>query len=393
MKNLLLIFALFAIVVSCDNKSGSSDKIFIDLSNSVSRSEDLSPEIKRIEFFQIANSMPIDQINNIRMMDDQLVFLHRGGRYASKVYGIVAVNKQGDILWNFDKKGKGPGEFEYISYVSFSDYSNRIIFQDARNNKLHFLDTEGNHIQSLDFKENCTLLMELPNGQFVVNSSKKRYQQASQTPSLHHDLLFLDAEAQITNQFLPNYHNGIDWFWYGETLLQGPEQLIYTNTLQYTIFTLTPEGVDSTWKLDFGEYNVDTTRYLHPKGMEDYLMETDEEGVLSIRLVHTEDNLWVLAPRMKKPLDLAVVHKKKHSITYYRKPEKRDFHYQGIPIPMFSLQQNGDCFVYSLSALEALEKWELLTAEEQASSDPKWRGMMENLDPESNPIVCMLYAK
>jgi len=98
-------------------------------------------------------------------------------------------------------------------------------------------------------------------------------------------------------------------------------------------------------------------------------------------------------PHTNQAIHLAVINKKNHSVSYYQKPEKRDFYHQGIPIPMFSLTQNQDCFIYSLSAMDALEKWEQLTPEEQSSSDPKWRKLMENLDPESNPIVCMLYAK
>lgn len=108
---------------------------------------------------------------------------------------------------------------------------------------------------------------------------------------------------------------------------------------------LTPEGVDSTWSLDFGELNVDTSRYLHPKGMEDIM------------------------------------------------PKSHGFTYSGIPIQMFSLTQNMDCFVYSMPAIEALENWGKLSAEEKADSDPEWKKLMENLDPESNPIICMLYAK
>jgi len=175
--------------------------------------------------------------------------------------------------------------------------------------------------------------------------------------------------------------------------LPGIKQNIYTNTLQYTLFTTTSEGVDSTWNLDFGEYNADTARYFNPKGQEDYLMMVETDEVLAFRAVHSERHLWILVPHIDQALKLAVINKKNHSVHYYQKPEKRDFYYEGIPIPIFSLYQNGDCFVYSLSALDALEKWELLTSEEQAASDPEWKKMMENLDTESNPIICRLYAK
>ncbi len=393
MKTYLILIILLVTQISCNQVDKSNAKIFIDLSNSVSRSDDLSPEIDRIEFFQIDNSIPIDRVFELRKMENQIIFHHRGGKYANIELGIVAVNFQGDILWNYNQKGKGPGEFEYISCLTYLPYSDEILFQESRKGLFQFLDINGNPVRSFEFKGHCNDIMELPNNQFVANIQKESPGAFVQTSPLQHDLVFIDKQGNITERFLPHNDNGMGWFWYGETLLPGTKQLIYTNTLQYTLFTITPEGVDSTWSLDFGDFNVDTSRYLHPKGMEDIMMENDEPGVLSTRVVHSEKNLWVLAPRMKKTAELAVINKKTHSIKYYTQPKSHGFTYSGIPIPMFSLTQNMDCFVYSMPAIEALENWEKLSQEEQGKSDPKWKKLMENLDPESNPIVCMLYPK
>lgn len=325
------------------------------------------------------------------MSDDHIYFLHKGGTNYTRVIGVVALDLDGNILWNFDKKGKGPGEFEYITFLNYLPYRNEIVFYDNRNDRLNFLNTDGKHQLSVNFKENCDNMMELPNGQLVANINKNSYMPSNES-TLHHDLVFVNIEGEITQKYLPNKDNGIAWFWFGETLLPGSKELIYTNTLQYTLFTITADGVDSTYNLDFGEYNADTARYLHPKGQEDYLMEQDTDEVLSIRVVHTEKYLWVLVPR-GGPLYLAVINKKNNSILYYQKPEKRDFYFEGIPIPMFQLSQNPDCFVYSLSAIDALDKWDLLTDEEKEASNPEWMKLMENLDPEGNPLVCMLYAR
>ena len=392
MKTYIVLFLLLATAVSCNQKAGTGDKIFIDLSGNVTRSEDLSPEIDRIEFFQIDNSMPIDKISSLRMLDDQIIFLHKGGNYSSDVYGIVSVNNYGKVQWNFDKKGKGPGEFSNVFFMSQLPYRKQVAFYDYDSKKINFLNSDGEYLRSFIVDEKFNLISELPNRQLVASYNKNSNRRTDDV-ILKHDIVFLDENGGISKKFLPNSHNAMTWFTFGETLLPGDNQNIYTNTLQYTIFTISPEGVDSTWSLDFGKYNADTTRYLHPKGPEDFLMSVDSDEVISFRVVHSQKHIWVLVPHTNQSIHLAVINKKNHSVSYYKKAENRDFYYQGIPIPMFSLTQNQDCFVYSLSAMDALEKWEQLTPEEQSSSDPKWKELMENLDPESNPIICMLYAK
>ena len=390
MKTYLLLLALL-VVVSCDQPGEITDKIFIDLSESVARSEDLSQEIDRIEFFQIESGTPIDKVDNIRMMDDKIIFLHKGGNYSSDVYGIIAIDESGKILWNYDKKGKGPGGFTNVFFMASLQHRKQIAFYDHDIKKVNFLNSDGEFVRSFAVDQQFKLFTELSNGQLVASFGKNSNRMTDEI-ILKHDLVFLDEDGKISEKFLPNTHNLMMGFNFGETLLPGNKQNIYTNTMQYTLFTITPEGVDSTWNLDFGEFNADTARYLHPKGQEDYLMMVESDEVLAFKAVHSEKHLWVLVPT-DQALKLAVINKKNHSVYYYQKPEKRDFYYKGIPVPIFSLTQNADCFVYSLSALDAIEKWELLTAEEQSSSDPEWREIMENLDPESNPIICKLYAK
>ena len=356
------------------------------------RSEDLSPEIDRIEFFQIDKSTPIDKVDDIRMIDDKIIFLHKGGNYSSDVYGIIAIDQNGKILWNYNKKGQGPGEFTNVFFMASLPYRKEIAFYDYDSKKVNFLSAEGKYLRSIPVDQKFSLITEISGGQLLASYNKNSNRRTDEVV-LKHDLVFLGEDGTISEKFLPNTHNLMVGFTFGETLLPGIKQTIYTNTLQYTLFTVTPEGVDSTWNLDFGEFNADTARYLHPKRQEDYLMMVETDEVLAFRAVHSEKHLWILVPHIDQALKLAVINKKNHSVNYYQKPEKRDFYYEGIPIPIFFLTQNADCFVYSLSALDALEKWELLTSEEQSSSDPEWRKMMENLDPESNPIVCMLYAK
>ena len=390
MKSLLAAVLILFFIASCQNQKPSSEKIFIDLSGRIERSNDLSPEIKKIEFFQIDGSIPIDKVRDIRMLDDQIVFLHKGGRYGGDVLGIVCIDMSGSILWNFNKEGKGPGEYEYIRFISYLSHRDEIVFQDMWNKKMHFLSTEGAHLRSIALENEYKHILELANGQLVGNTANSS--RMNPEGVMQYDIVFLDDEANETEKFLPNSTREVGWYWFGETILPGVRQNIFTNTLQYTIFTISPDGVDSTWNLDFGEFNADRERYLNPAGPEDYPMAADEKEVWSFGLVHTQKNLWVLVPHFDQKIHLAIINKKDHSINYYLMPEN-GFYFRGIPVNPFNLTQNGDCFVLSLTALDALEKWDKLTTEEQDSSDPEWKKLMENLDPESNPIMIKLYGK
>ena len=89
-------------------------------------------------------------------------------------------------------------------------------------------------------------------------------------------------------------------------------------------------------------------------------------------------------------MNLEIINKKTHEISHYRKPAKTDFTYQGIPIPIFELTQNGEVILFTLTALTAKEEWDKLSTGQKTAADPKWRNLMENLDPEGNPIIVML---
>ncbi len=339
MKTHLSLFILLVTVISCNQYNGSGEKIFIDLSEKVSRSEDLSPEIDRIEFFQIDNSIPIHKVDDIRMIDDKIFFLHKGGNYSSDVYGIIAVDQDGKILWNYDKKGKGPGGFTNVFFMASMPYRKEIAFYDYDSKKVNFLSVDGKYQRSFPVDQKFNLLTELPDGQLVA-SYRKNSNRRTDEVILKHDLVFLEENGDVGKRFLENTDNLMMGYTFGETLLPGNKQTIYTNILQYTLFTVTPEGVDSTWNLDFGEFNADTSRFLHPKSNEDYVMSADSDEVIAFLAVHSPKHIWVLTPHTNQSLKLNVINKKNHSVKYYQNPEKRDYYYQGIPIPIFSLTQN-----------------------------------------------------
>ncbi len=387
---MLAAVVLLSLLSSCAKNGNNNQTIFIDI-NTKDLQTDIGPEIDRIEFFQISDEIPIDKISNLRMADDRVFFMHRGGRYSTQVLGIVAVDLEGKLLWSFDQVGKGPGEFEYMSFVSYLPKNDQIVFYDNRSKRMNVLSGEGEFLRHFNCDLDCDLLMELPDGRWAINIGKQNTGPGGEA-QLQHDVVYMNPDGTITDRFLPHHHNGVGWFWYGESLHQGSRDLLFSSTLQYTVFSLTPEGVDSTWSFDFGDYNADTARYLHPKTRDDYMEPFDNDEILAFRLNHSEKKLWVAVPRNKKPLLLAVVNKKNHEITFYEDPNT-NFTYQGIPIMMFYLTQNGNRMVYSIMAIDAIERWENLSDEDKASANPKWRELMENIDPEGNPIICMLYPK
>lgn len=393
MKKYILLLVIICFL-SCNTETGNNDKILIDLSSGISRSENLNEEIKNIDFIQIDNSIPIDQIDNLRFYKDRYFFLHKGGRYSSDVYGIVCVNTRGELLWNYDKKGKGPGEFTNVFFMDFLKYREEVVFYDYDSGKLNFLDINGNFIRSLkvDSDPRITAIKELPNGQLlaVLNKGSSRI---TDEVILKHDLIFIDEKGKATEKFLPNTNNAMGWYNRGENLLPGKNQLLYSNTLQSTIFEVNQEGLDSMWKLDFGEFNPDTARYFHPKSHEDWLMSGDPKEVISFKLIHSPRNLWLIIPHNMENLHVAIVNKKNKQVTYYENPGNSDFYFNGIPVPLYSLTQNGESFVYSISAIKALEYWDKLTDEDKAASDPEWKVKMEDLEPDDNPIICKLFAK
>ncbi|MFA5817513.1 MAG: 6-bladed beta-propeller, partial [Bacteroidales bacterium] len=377
------------------NRPKPTDRIFIDFSDRIDRSEDLSPEIEKVEFFQIGMTTPIEYPSNIRLMNDRIFFIDRGGSYRSRINAVVAVDLKGSILWKNDRKGKGPGEFQYITDLVVLPGSDQVVINDPWSNKLLFFNSDGKYLNQIEFLLKARKLVELDPGTIVANV-EKGIDPNNPDQQIRYDLAFLDHKGNIINHALPNKHTGKDWFWFGETLLQGGNQLLYTNTLTYSIYEVTRDGASPRWTLDFGQYNADTARYLYAKTAADgpmvASMSESSTGVLAFRVIHTPKNLWVLVPHDQK-MNLELINKKTHKISHYRKPAKTDFIYKGIPVPVFELTQNGEVILYTLTALDAREKWDELSAEQKATADPKWRKLMETIDPEGNPIIVMIWPR
>ncbi len=391
-SNLIVMACIFCMACT---RPALSDKIFIDLSDKVQRSEDLSPQIEKAEFFQIAMTSPIEYPTNLRLMNDRIYFVDRGGSGRTRINSLVAIDLKGKILWKNDKKGKGPGEYLYISDLTVLPVSGQIVINDSWAQKLIFLNTDGNFLNQIAFKIHTKGMAEIGPGSIVANVAKGS-DPNNPEQLMNFDLVYLDQKCNPIKKALPNKHSGSDWFWFGETLLPGKDQLLYTNTLTYSIYEVTSEGASPKWTLDFGKFNADTTRYLYAKAAADGPMEASMSGsskeVLAFRVIHSAKNLWVLVPHDQK-MNLEVINKKTHEISHYRKPEKTDFIYKGIPIPIFELTQNREIILFTLTALEAKEKWVALSAGQKTTADPKWRKLMEKIDPEGNPVIVAMTLK
>lgn len=396
MKSYAVLALSLVFTLGC-HRPKSSDKIFIDLSDKIERSEDLSSQIEKAEFFQIAMTSPIDNPCNIHLMNDRIYFVDRGGSTRMRINGLLAIDLKGNILWKNDKKGKGPGEYMNIYDLAVLPASDQIVINDNWSQKLIVLNRDGNYFNQVDYKLNSHNMAEIKPGLLVVNMSKG-FDQNHPEQTVNYDLVYMDLKGNISKRALPNKHTGKGWFSYGDsqTLVPGEKELLYTNTLDYSIYQVTPERVIPKWTLDFGPFNADTAKYLYAKTWDDgpgnAASSGTNEEVLAFKVNHSVNDLWVLVPH-KKSLNLAIINKKTHEVRHYRKPEKTEFLFHGIPVPVYYLIQNGDKILYSLTALTAKEEWDKLSARQKADADPKWRQLMEKIDPVANPIMVTLWLK
>ena len=95
MRNHAVLALTLLFTLGCQRPK-SSDKIFIDLSDKIVRSEDLSSQIEKAEFFQIAMSKPIENPCNIRLMNDRIYFVDRGGSTRIRINGLIAIDLKGN---------------------------------------------------------------------------------------------------------------------------------------------------------------------------------------------------------------------------------------------------------------------------------------------------------
>ena len=389
---------LFAcIFCTACNRPVASDKIFIDLSDQVKRTEDISTQIENVEFFQIAMTLPIENPCNMHLMNDRIYFVDRGGSTRMRINGLIAIDMMGNILWKNDKKGKGPGEYLNIYDLTVLPGSDQIVINDNWSQKLIVLNREGSFVNQMEYKLNSRNMVEIQPGLLVVNPSKG-FNTSQPEQTVNYDLVYMDLKGSVLKSALPNKHTGLGWFSYGDSqsLVPGENELLYTNTLDYTIYQVTKEEVVPKWTLDFGRFNADTAKYLYAKTWDDgpgnAAGSGSNEEVLAFKVTHSAKNLWVLVPHGKK-LNLEIINKRTHEVSHYVKPEKTEFLFHGIPVPVYNLLQNGDKILYSLTAVTARDAWEALSKEQQANADPKWRKLMENIDPEGNPIVLIMKVK
>ncbi len=140
MKNFVLIALISFIFVGCNNRYKSQ---IIDLDRN-----------DKVSIFDLVDSISVVKLETndqclIKNIDGVIPFENRLYIFDSRLNILFCFDKDGKYLFKINKKGRGPDEYEYATFVSIDKY-NKFIMILVPWGYLHYYDLNGNFISKIE---------------------------------------------------------------------------------------------------------------------------------------------------------------------------------------------------------------------------------------------------
>jgi len=389
-KTLFHLFGLcLFILFGCQTKE-TTPKIIIDLSNSDKLREELGNEFESYQIIKIKTNESIGSLYYGNFYKNRFYFVE----YAlSKASGICAIGLNGEVLWRYNKFGKGPGEFIECTFSRLLPFSDQLVIYDLVQGKLLFLGLDGKFIRELKIDLWLNDLCELNDHNLLLNIQKSEARHR-RPDGQRFDLCIISKNGQINKSFMFHSHTLLRWANSGSNLIPMDSTFFYKNTLDYNIYEINSSGLFPKWTLDFKSYNADTSKLLYATENSDTfinkMLQGDVETVFFFDVIHAKSSIWIFN-NFKGSNILSIFDKQTSEIRQFKSDSTNFFRVHGIPF--LGIFQSKNSIVTTIDAIDAYEDWQRRSPEEKQKTDPCWQSLMNTINPLDNPIIFAGYLK
>ena len=270
MKANILLVGIFFISIGLDSIAQERPIMTLEIKGPVHESIKASSFFSDFKAIKLSNDVLVGRIRKALIHNDK-IYIHD-----QKQNSLYCFDLFGNYMFQFSKKGRGPGEYGTINDFDINIAAGIIIVL-TDNSYLIELDLKLNPISKdrikLGFRSTNLVsshnftIYHTPNG--VYNKESGEYE--------IFDVLYQDDKYKIVNKLFMNSKPSRLGYSTNYVLFKS-DSIAVTLLMNYSIYIINEKGISSEIRLDYGSKKYDTKRMENLKNIDEWIQMTDPEG-------------------------------------------------------------------------------------------------------------------
>ncbi|MHC1780148.1 MAG: 6-bladed beta-propeller [Bacteroidales bacterium] len=250
MKKLIILFAV--VITACN--SNRSSKTIIDLDKT-----------DEVSIFDLVDSISVVQLETTKesLLKGAYILSHKNRYYAfdRDQQVVICFDNNGKFLFKLNKKGRGVGEYNYVSSFQIDPYNDYLLL-DAPWGVMYSYDLDGNFISKTIMSTEARAYDKV----FAADKDRLLYFTFNYKFNAFY---YSRSSKQILEWFIPR-NEEIKGTYYGSTYQFNDSIYLYKDVINNEVLNLTDPQKRVAYKLDFGKHNSSITQ------INDYEVHCDE---------------------------------------------------------------------------------------------------------------------
>jgi len=149
MKRINCFLITLFLITGCagGSKQSTDELVVIDVTNSYPRKEFKLQDIMDIEY------IPLETAGEFLCPGNFKTIVSDNHIAVADVGSILLFDKTGKGLWNINKRGQGPGEYQMVTDIALDEDNNEMFVLDWTRNQIVVYDLQGKFIRSFNFQD------------------------------------------------------------------------------------------------------------------------------------------------------------------------------------------------------------------------------------------------
>lgn len=240
MKKLIILFAV--VITACN--SNRSSKTIIDLDKT-----------DEVSIFDLVDSISVVQLETTKesLLKGAYILSHKNRYYAfdRDQQVVICFDNNGKFLFKLNKKGRGVGEYNYVSSFQIDPYNDYLLL-DAPWGVMYSYDLDGNFISKTIMSTEARAYDKV----FAADKDRLLYFTFNYKFNAFY---YSRSSKQILEWFLP-YNEEINEYFHGIPYSHNDTIFFYKDGVNNEILNLTDPQRKVSHKLDFGINNYNITQ-------------------------------------------------------------------------------------------------------------------------------------
>ena len=263
MKKFVLILLITCIFFPmCKQGPYNGDAIFIDLDKPVRAS--------LFDYFSLIELIPLETSSDVLIAGIGKLVVHGGRYYAlDPTQSVIFVFAQtGDFIFKLDKKGRGPGEYQFISDFDINPFTNNLELLEP-DGFVHVFDLSGNFIETKQITFPGFRAVHL----FVaIDSLTHVFHPFSELKKIIY--FNLDSKKLLLEEFEETERLGS---FASKPLYQFDDKSFFFRPVHPVVYKIGNERIEPIFKFDFGKYAIEGRKAVFSNDAErNFFIRTEE---------------------------------------------------------------------------------------------------------------------